>query len=145
MKFSVMITLLFSSGLRGLSPEHGDRMFLRKVYICLRINMASQPGTTISSSSSPWEPQIWRSSVSIVSDYRLEYRATGVRSPAEANYFSSSLCVQTNSEALSASCTMGTGVLSPGKARPERDAHLSRHLVPRSRLSRSYIFPAPWR
>jgi hypothetical protein len=37
--------------------------------------------------------------------------------------FSSSLCVQTGSEAHPSSCTMGTGVLSQGvKAQPGRDA-----------------------
>jgi hypothetical protein len=47
---------------------------------------------------------------------------TGVRSPAETNDYSSSLCVQTGSEAHPASCTMGTGGPFPGsKARPGRD------------------------
>jgi hypothetical protein len=46
-----------------------------------------------------------------------------VLSPAEARDFSSSLCVQTGSEAHPASCTMGTGGPFPGaKARPGRDA-----------------------
>jgi hypothetical protein len=63
------------------------------------------------------------SSVSIVSDYGLDNRAIGVRSPAGAEDFSSSLCVQTGSGAHSASCTMGTGGPFPGgKARPGRDA-----------------------
>jgi hypothetical protein len=63
------------------------------------------------------------SSVSIVSDYGLDDRAIGVRSPAGADDFSSSLCVQTSSEAHPASCTMGTGGPFPGvKARPGRDA-----------------------
>jgi hypothetical protein len=53
-----------------------------------------------------------------VSDYGLDDRAIGVRSPAGANDFSSILCVQTGSEAHPTSCTMGTGV----KARPGRDA-----------------------
>jgi hypothetical protein len=58
-----------------------------------------------------------------VSDYGLDDRAIGVRSPAGAKDFSSSLCVQTGSGAHPASCTMGTGVLSPEvKARPGRDA-----------------------
>jgi hypothetical protein len=62
------------------------------------------------------------SSVSIVPGYRLDDRAMEVRSPAEANYFSSSLCFQTSSEAHPASCTMGTGGPFPGaKARPGRD------------------------
>jgi hypothetical protein len=49
------------------------------------------------------------SSGSIVSDYGLDDRAIEVRSPAGAKDFSSSLCVQTSSEAHPASCTMGTG------------------------------------
>jgi hypothetical protein len=53
-------------------------------------------------------------SVSIVYDYGLNDRAVEVRSPAEARDFSCSLCVQTSSGAHPASCTMGTGVLSPG-------------------------------
>jgi hypothetical protein len=62
-------------------------------------------------------------SVSIVFDYGLDYRAIGVLSPARAKDFSSSLCVQTGSEAHPASCTMGTGRSFPrGKARPGRDA-----------------------
>jgi hypothetical protein len=63
------------------------------------------------------------SSGSIVSDYGLDDRAIGVRSPAGAMDFSSNFCVQTGSGAHPPSCTMGTGVLSPGvKARPGRDA-----------------------
>jgi hypothetical protein len=57
-----------------------------------------------------------------VSDYGLDVRAIGVRSPAGAEDFSSSLCVQTGSGAHPASCTMGTGGPFPGgKARPGRD------------------------
>jgi hypothetical protein len=79
------------------------------------------------------------SSVSIVSDYGLNDRAIEVRSPAEAMDFSSSLCVQTGSAAHPAFCTMGTeGPFPGGKARPGRDADHSPHLVPRSRMSRSY-------
>jgi hypothetical protein len=60
---------------------------------------------------------------SIVSDYGLDDRAIGVRSPAVAKDFSSSLCVQTGSGARPASCTMGTGGPAPGvKAWPGRDA-----------------------
>jgi hypothetical protein len=54
------------------------------------------------------------SSGSIVSDYGLDDRAIGVRSPAGAKDFSSRLCVQTGSGAHSASCTMGTGGSFPG-------------------------------
>jgi hypothetical protein len=58
-----------------------------------------------------------------VSDYRLDDRAIGVRSPAGAEDFASSLCVQTGSGAHPASCTMGTGGPFPrGKARPGRHA-----------------------
>jgi hypothetical protein len=63
------------------------------------------------------------SSVSIVSDYGLDDRAIGVRYPAGAKDFSSSLCVQTGSGVHPASCTMGTGGPFHGvKARPGRDA-----------------------
>jgi hypothetical protein len=64
------------------------------------------------------------SSVSTVSDYELDDRAIGVRSPAGAkDFFSSNLCVQTGSEPHPASCTMGTGGPFPGgKARLGRDA-----------------------
>jgi hypothetical protein len=68
-----------------------------------------------------------------VSDYGLDDRAIGVQSPAGAEDFSSSLCVQTGSEAHPASCTMGSGVLSPGVKRG-RGVTLTIHplLVPRS-------------
>jgi hypothetical protein len=63
------------------------------------------------------------SSVSVVSDYGLDNREIGIRSPAGAEDFSSSLCVQTGSGAHRASCTMGTGGPFPGvKARPGCDA-----------------------
>jgi hypothetical protein len=63
------------------------------------------------------------SSGSIVSDYGLDDRAIGVRSPAGAKDFSSSLFVQTGSGAHPASCTVGTGGPFPGgKGRPGRDA-----------------------
>jgi hypothetical protein len=58
-----------------------------------------------------------------LSDYGLDDRAIGVLSPAGAEDFSSSLCVQTGSGAHPTSCTMGTGgPFSGGKARPGRDA-----------------------
>jgi hypothetical protein len=48
---------------------------------------------------------------------------SGVRSPTQAEDFSSSLCVHTDSGAHPASYTVGTGGSFPGgKARPERDA-----------------------
>jgi hypothetical protein len=62
----------------------------------------------------------WGSSVSIVSDYRMDDRG---RSPAEVKYISPILCVQTRSEAHPASYPMGTGGPFPGgKALPSRDA-----------------------
>jgi hypothetical protein len=86
------------------------------------------------------------SSGSIVSDYGLDDRAIEVRSPAGAKYFSSILCVQTSSGAHPASCSMGTGVLSPGVKRG-RGVMLTTHphLVPRSRMSKSYTSSPPKR
>jgi hypothetical protein len=57
------------------------------------------------------------SSGSIVSDYGLDDRAIGVRSPAGAKDFSSNLCVQTGSGAHPASCPKGTGDPFPGAKR----------------------------
>jgi hypothetical protein len=54
------------------------------------------------------------SSVSVVSDYGLDDRAIGIRSPSGAKDFSCSLCVQTGSGAHPAFCTMGTGGPFPG-------------------------------
>jgi hypothetical protein len=48
---------------------------------------------------------------------------TGVRSPTDAEYFSSRLCVHTGFVAHPASCSVGTGGPFPrGKARPGHDA-----------------------
>jgi hypothetical protein len=49
-----------------------------------------------------------------VSDYGLDERMIGVRSPAGAKDFSSNLCVQTGSGAHPVSCTMSTGGPFPG-------------------------------
>jgi hypothetical protein len=49
-----------------------------------------------------------------VSDCGLDDRAIGVRFPAGAKDYSSSLCVQTGSRAHPASCPMGTGGPFPG-------------------------------
>jgi hypothetical protein len=72
----------------------------------------------------------WGISVSIVSDYGLDNRATEVRSPAWAKDFSSYLCVQTGSGAHPASCPMCTG------ANCGRGVTLTTHphLVPRARM-----------
>jgi hypothetical protein len=81
------------------------------------------------------------SSVNIVSDYGLDDRAIEVQSPA--GDFSSSLCVQTSSGAHPASCTMGTGGPFPGVKRGQGVTTTTHPLlVPRLRMSRSYIsFP----
>jgi hypothetical protein len=54
------------------------------------------------------------SSVSAVSGYGLDDPAIEVRSLSEAKDFFSNLCIQTGSGAHSASCPVGTRVLSPG-------------------------------
>jgi hypothetical protein len=83
-------------------------------------------------------------SFSTVYGYGLDDWAIEVRSPAQEKDFSSNLCVQTGSGAHPASCTMGTGFPFPGgKARPGCDADHSRHLVQRSRMSRSYTSSPP--
>jgi hypothetical protein len=84
------------------------------------------------------------SSVSIVSGYGLDDREIEVRSPTEAKDFSSILCVQTGSGAHPVSCTMGTGGPFPGVKRG-RGVTLTTHphLVPRSRMSRSYSSSFP--
>jgi hypothetical protein len=64
----------------------------------------------------------------IPEDSKLQYSdllqtTTGVRSPAEAKNFSSSLCVQTSSEAHPTSYPVGTGGPFPGgNAQPGCDA-----------------------
>jgi hypothetical protein len=69
---------------------------------------------------------------------------TGVRSPTGAEDFSSTLCVQTGSGAHPASCTMGTGVLSPGVKRGRGVMLITHpHLVPRLSMSRSYASSPP--
>jgi hypothetical protein len=61
-----------------------------------------------------YERQEPGSSVSIMSDCGLVDWAIGLRSPAEAEDYSSSLCVQTGSEAHPASCPIGTGCFFSG-------------------------------
>jgi hypothetical protein len=78
--------------------------------------------------------------------YGVDDRAIEVRSPAGAKDFSSSLCVQTGSGAHPAFCTIGTGVLSPGLKRgPDVTLTTHPHLVPRSRMSKSYTSSPPKR
>jgi hypothetical protein len=64
--------------------------------------------------------------------------------PAEAKNFSSNLCIQTGSGAYPASCAMGTRSPSSGVKRG-RGVTLTTnpHLVPRSRMSRSYTSSSP--
>jgi hypothetical protein len=65
-------------------------------------------GHTFNFNSAPDYSTSRGSSVSTVSDYRLDDRATGVRSPAEAKDSSSNLCVQGSFGAQPASYRMGT-------------------------------------
>jgi hypothetical protein len=69
--------------------------------------------------------------------------ATRPLSPTEAEDVSSTLCVQTGSGAHPASCTMGTGALSPG-AKCGRGVMLTTHpfLVLRLR-KRGFLPPRP--
>jgi hypothetical protein len=62
------------------------------------------------------QPRSCDSSVSTVSEYRSDDRASGVRSPAEEKDFSSNLFVQTSSEAHQASYSLSTGGPFPGDA-----------------------------
>jgi hypothetical protein len=82
------------------------------------------------------------SSVSTESAFGLDDREIEVRSPAEAEDFPSSRCVQTGSEAHPASCTMGTGGPFLGaKARPGRDAD---HSPPSSaEVVNEELYPSP--
>jgi hypothetical protein len=90
------------------------------------------------------------SSVSIVSDYGLDNRAIGVRFPAGAKDFSSSLCARPTLRPTQPPVQWVLGVLSQAVKRG-RGVMLTTHphLVPRSRMSRSYIFSppqaSPWR
>jgi hypothetical protein len=78
-----------------------------------------------------------------MSGYGLDDWAIEVRSPAEAKDFSSSLCVETSSEAHPASCSVGAGGPFPGaNARPGRDADYSPYLVPRSVNMNYYLSPS---
>jgi hypothetical protein len=84
------------------------------------------------------------SSVSTVSGYGLDDRANEVPSPADAKNFSSRLCVQTGSGAHPASCTMGTGGPFPGAKRGLGVTLTTPpHLMPRSKMSRSYTSSLP--
>jgi hypothetical protein len=86
------------------------------------------------------------SSVSIVSGYGLDDRVIEVRSRQRRKDFSSRLCVQTGSGAHPASCTMGKDGPFPGtKERTGPNADHSPHLVPRLRMSRSYMSSPPKR
>jgi hypothetical protein len=85
----------------------------------------------------------WRCPVSIVSDCRLD---EGVRSlAAEKDFFFSSLCVQTSSDAHPAPYPVSTSGPFPGIKRGLRVTLTTHpHLVPRSRISRTYICSPPW-
>jgi hypothetical protein len=70
--------------------------------------------------------------------------ATRVRSPTEAEVFSSNLCFQTGSGAHPASIQWVLGALSP-RVKHSQGVMLTTHplLVPRLRKSRSYTFSHP--
>jgi hypothetical protein len=70
-----------------------------------------------------------------VSDYGLNDRTFGVRSPAGVKDFSSILCVQTGSEANPASCTMDTGgpslmMEAVRTSETSVDNYFTRHYIP---------------
>jgi hypothetical protein len=78
------------------------------------------------------------SSVSIVSGYGLDTRTIEVRSPVVAENFSCSLCVQIGFEARV------PGVRSPGVKHGRGVTLITHpHLVPISRMSRSYTSSLP--
>jgi hypothetical protein len=70
---------------------------------------------------------------------------TGVRSPAEAKDFSSSLCPNQLWGPPSLLSNGYRGSFHGSKARPGRDADHSPHLVSRSRRSKNYTSSPPWR
>jgi hypothetical protein len=86
------------------------------------------------------------SSVRLVSGYGWTTELSRFNTRQRRKDFFCSLCVQNGSRAHPASCTMGTeGPLPGGKARPERDADHSPHLVPMSLMSRTYTSSPPKR
>jgi hypothetical protein len=89
------------------------------------------------------EEQESRSSVSVVSGYGLDDRAIGVRSSAGAKDFSSSLFVQMALRPTQPPVQWVPGGPFPG-AKRGRGVTLTTHphLVPKSRMSRSYT-PLP--
>jgi hypothetical protein len=115
-------------------------MHIKSKRVCIVANHALENLYTVLENGS------WGSSVSIASGYGLDDRVIGVRSLAGAENFSSSLYVHTGSDAHPAFCTMGTGGPFPGVKRGwgmTLTAHP--HLVPRSRISRSYTSSSPKR
>jgi hypothetical protein len=86
-----------------------------------------------------WASRSWGSSVSIVSGHGLDDQVIGVQFLTGAEEFSSGLCVQTCSGAHPASCSAGTGGPFPmGEAWLGMTLTTHSHLVPRSRMNRSY-------
>jgi hypothetical protein len=92
-------------------------MMFRMIYIlCVNFLTLTLPRQLVHYTITTVYIGMWSrvSSGSIVSDYGLDDRSIGVRSPAGAKDFSSNLCVQTGSGAHPASCTIGTGGPFPG-------------------------------
>jgi hypothetical protein len=86
---------------------------------------------------------IWSSSVSIVSECRMD--DCGSIAGRGEGFFLSSLCPDQFWGPLSFLSSGYRGSFPVGNARPGRDAHHSPHLVPRSRICRSYKSSPPWR
>jgi hypothetical protein len=100
-----------------------DATFIIVLLWCSSTNRALQDDSSLCLPLAQWFLDTYfilrsqGSSGSIVSDYELDDRAIGVRSPAEVKDFSSNLSVQNGTEAHPASCTMGTGGPLPGAKR----------------------------
>jgi hypothetical protein len=83
------------------------------------------------------------SSGSIVSDYGLDDRAIGVRSPQGQRIFPLASVSRPALGPTQPPVRWVPGVLSPGQSAAGRDADHSPHLVPRSWMSRSYTSSPP--
>jgi hypothetical protein len=121
----------------AVSPASRNFHPLRSKYCCQYHNVYVQRSTCITIGIWDWRFNFFflvlcvytecarsrGSSVSIVPDYGMDDWAIMVRSPVEAEDFSSGVCVETNCRAHPASYPMGTGGPFPGgKERTGRDA-----------------------
>jgi hypothetical protein len=119
------------------------------ILTCFKFNNQRQVLITSCVHKSLYTMQIWIKKLYFRSQYSVCLRAgrLGDRGSIPGRgerIFPSSLCVQTCSEAHPAFCTMGTGGPFPGVRRgPGVTLTTHPHLVPRSRMSRSYISSPP--